>query len=172
MFKQCELTKPMDGGIASMISWIPERLAVAQNIVSLKDSESGEQTDGWRVEYVAQASLPISVLMRQFVRDHLKTLEMPPTKLAACQVKSRSSVACGFGSGSSLSKLRVFLSILVGPPPRSRAKAAAPRRAGLSPRAASWRHSAGWQLGRSSGGLKHRRHRFDSCPAHFGPRPK
>jgi len=72
MFKQCELTKPMDGGIARMISWIPERLAIAQNIVSLKDGESGEKTNGWRVESVAEASLPLTVLMRQS-RDHLKT---------------------------------------------------------------------------------------------------
>src|ERR1019366_4738064 len=54
----------------------------------------------------------------------------------AARGKSLAGVACGFGSGSSLSKLRVFHSILVVSPPRSRAKSAARYRAGLSPRAA------------------------------------
>src|ERR1039458_5189330 len=59
----------------------------------------------------------------------------------AARGKSRAGVACGFGSGSLLSKLRVFHSILVVSPPRSRAKSAARHRAGLLPRAANGR---GW----------------------------
>ena len=41
MYKQCELTKPMDGGLASMISWIPQRIAVVGKVVTLKDVENG-----------------------------------------------------------------------------------------------------------------------------------
>jgi hypothetical protein len=72
MFKQCELTRPQSGGIARMISWIPQRLAIAGALVSLKDSESGEKTSGWRVEFVGEPALDAKVLERQS-RDHLRT---------------------------------------------------------------------------------------------------
>src|SRR5437588_7278854 len=64
----------------------------------------------------------------------------------AARGETRAGIACVFRTGSSLSKLRVFHSILVVSPPRSHAKAAARHGAGVSPRAARVRVLAG--LGR------------------------
>ncbi|HWE93811.1 MAG TPA: hypothetical protein VG269_07580 [Tepidisphaeraceae bacterium] len=72
MFKQCELTKPVDGGLARMISWIPAHIAVLNAIVALKDSESGERTAGWRVANVTEPAVPAKLLERQS-RDYLRT---------------------------------------------------------------------------------------------------
>ena len=72
MYKQCELTKPMDGGVARMVSWIPQKVAVAGLRVRLKDSESGQWTEGWTVENVTEPALPGKLLERQS-RDYLKT---------------------------------------------------------------------------------------------------
>jgi len=72
MFKQCELTKSVDGGVARMISWIPQNIAIAGALVSLKDSESGDQTSGWRVIYVGEPALDAKVLERQS-RDYRRT---------------------------------------------------------------------------------------------------
>jgi hypothetical protein len=72
MFKQCELTKPMDGGLARMISWIPAGIAIVDAVVALKDSESGERTAGWRVANVTEPAVPLKLLERQS-RDYLRT---------------------------------------------------------------------------------------------------
>ena len=71
-FKQCELTKAMDGGLARMVSWVPEKIAVAGAVVRLKDAETGLWSGGWTVANVAGAALPGKVLERQS-RDHLRT---------------------------------------------------------------------------------------------------
>jgi hypothetical protein len=71
-FKQCELARPQNGGTARMVSWIPERIAIAGRVVRLKDAESGEWTHGWTVERVAEQALPGKLLERQS-RDHLRT---------------------------------------------------------------------------------------------------
>ncbi|HET6247383.1 MAG TPA: hypothetical protein VFE47_06780 [Tepidisphaeraceae bacterium] len=72
MYKQCELTKPMDGGLGRMISWIPQRIAVVGKVVTLKDVDNGTLTAGWRVENVAELLLSEKILQRQS-RDHLRT---------------------------------------------------------------------------------------------------
>jgi len=71
-FKQCELVKPIDGGICRMISWIPAKVAVLQLCVRLKDSESGEWTEGWTVLNVTEPAVPGRLLERQS-RDYLRT---------------------------------------------------------------------------------------------------
>lgn len=72
MYKQCELTKPLDGGLARMVSWIPENIAIVNATVRLKDDETGAFTEGWKVENVTEPALPLKVLSRQS-RDHLRT---------------------------------------------------------------------------------------------------
>ena len=72
MFKQCELTRPQDGGLARMVSWIPERIALAGAVVRLKDPETGSWTEGWTVENVTEPAVPAALLERQS-RDHLRT---------------------------------------------------------------------------------------------------
>jgi hypothetical protein len=62
----------MSSGIARMVSWIPEQIAVAGLRVRLKDSETGQWTDGWTVLSAGPAALPGKLLERQS-RDHLRT---------------------------------------------------------------------------------------------------
>ena len=71
-FKQCELTKCVDGGTARMVSWIPERIALHGAVVRLKDSGTGDWTAGWTV---ASASGPAVAgkLLERHSRDHLRT---------------------------------------------------------------------------------------------------
>ncbi len=71
-FRQCELTRNVaGGGVVRMVSWIPERIAILNARVRLKDSENGERTEGWTVASVAGPALPGKVLERQS-RDHLR----------------------------------------------------------------------------------------------------
>jgi len=72
MYKQCELVKPIDGGMCRMISWIPAKIAVVDLRVRLKDGESGEWTEGWTVLNVTEPAVPAKLLERQ-ARDHLRT---------------------------------------------------------------------------------------------------
>jgi len=72
MFKQCELTKTLQGGVARMISWIPQEIAIAGAVVALKDSETGDRSTGWFIEHVGQAPLSGKILERQS-RDYLRT---------------------------------------------------------------------------------------------------
>ena len=46
MFKQCELTKPVDGGIARMVSWIPAKIAVLPRRRSGFDSRPAHRRCG------------------------------------------------------------------------------------------------------------------------------
>lgn len=71
-YKQCELSKPIDGGVMRMISWIPATIAIAGKTVGLKDSETGEQTSGWRVENVTEPAIDSRIILQQS-RDYLKT---------------------------------------------------------------------------------------------------
>jgi hypothetical protein len=72
MFKQCELVKPLDGGICRMISWIPSKIAVTDLQVRLKDTETGQWTEGWTVLNVTEPAVPLKLLERQS-RDYLGT---------------------------------------------------------------------------------------------------
>jgi hypothetical protein len=71
-YRQCELTRPQDGGLARMVSWIPESVAMAGAVVRLKDPETGAWTAGWTVVGVSEPALPARLLERQS-RDHLRT---------------------------------------------------------------------------------------------------
>lgn len=72
LYKQCELVKPLDGGIAKMISWIPARIAIVDQTVRLKDTETGEWTEGWKVNNVTEPPLP-GKLLERWSRDYLRT---------------------------------------------------------------------------------------------------
>ncbi len=72
MYKQCELTKPLEGGLARLVSWIPARIALSRAVVRLKDPETAEWTEGWTVENVTEPAVPAKLLERRS-RDHLRT---------------------------------------------------------------------------------------------------
>ena len=72
MFKQCELVKQIDDGLCRMISWIPVKIAVPNLQVRLKDSETGQWTEGWTVLNVTEPAVSIKLLERQS-RDYLRT---------------------------------------------------------------------------------------------------
>lgn len=72
MYKQCELTRPLLGGICRMVSWIPERIAIPGKTVRLKDIDTGEWTEGWKVLYASDPSLPEKMLLKNS-RDYRKT---------------------------------------------------------------------------------------------------
>ena len=97
-------------------------------------------------------NLPAQIELSAFDRlDRFEACE----KLArlielAARGETRAGVACVFCTGSSLSKLRVFLPILVVSPPRSRAKSAARHCAGVSPGAARSDERGLHRLGQSS----------------------
>ena len=63
-FKQCELVKPVQGGTARMLSWIPSRIAIVDNTVRLRETETSEQTECWRVNEVTEPALPGKLLER------------------------------------------------------------------------------------------------------------
>ena len=73
-FKPCELSRPVDGGVARMVSWIPQEIAVPGAVVGLKDVETGQRTAGWTVQSAAGPAVPAKILERQS-RDYLKTRE-------------------------------------------------------------------------------------------------
>ena len=72
LFKQCELSRPSDGGTAVTVGWIPAKFAVVGRIVRLKDPEFGTWSEGWRVTSAGSATLAGQVLERQS-RDYLRT---------------------------------------------------------------------------------------------------
>lgn len=72
-FQQCEMSRPADGGgVELLVSWIPQRIAVAGAVVRLKDPETGQWQYGWNVDRVGPLVLDGQVLERQS-RDHLRT---------------------------------------------------------------------------------------------------
>lgn len=70
MYKQCELERPTEGGIAITVAWIPIRFAVKGAIVALKDGEVWR--DGWKIKDASNHSLDEKFLNERS-RDHLKT---------------------------------------------------------------------------------------------------
>ena len=51
-YRQCQLVRPCDGGEMRLMSWIPEKFAVAGKCVRLRDG--GAWQDGWVVRYVGR----------------------------------------------------------------------------------------------------------------------
>jgi hypothetical protein len=71
-YRMCELTKPVDGGVARMISWIREEIAIpGQTLMRLEDTDTGVIENGWTVESAATPAYPEELLMRQ-ARDYRK----------------------------------------------------------------------------------------------------
>jgi hypothetical protein len=72
MYQMCELTKPVDGGIARMISWIRAEVAIpGKKLDRLVDTDTGVIENGWTVESAALPAYPETTLMRQ-ARDYKK----------------------------------------------------------------------------------------------------
>jgi len=72
MYKMCELTKPVDGGVARMISWIRADVALPGKVIDrLEDTNTGRIESGWRVEWATLPAYPEDVLMVRS-RDYKK----------------------------------------------------------------------------------------------------
>jgi hypothetical protein len=66
LYKMCELTKPVDGGIARMISWIRAEVALPGRVLDrLEDTDTGQMETGWKVEWATLAAYPENVLMHR-----------------------------------------------------------------------------------------------------------
>jgi hypothetical protein len=52
MYRLCELSRPVAGGSAVTISWLPVRFAEEGRNVALRN-ERGEWVEGWRVDSAA-----------------------------------------------------------------------------------------------------------------------
>jgi len=71
-YMQCQLSKPVDGGVARMVSWIRSEIAVPGNLLGrLEDADTGRIETGWRVDSASGPAMPESVLLRQS-RDYRK----------------------------------------------------------------------------------------------------
>ena len=65
MYVQCELTKAVEGGVARMVSWIRQAVAVPGKVIDrLEDTETGAIENGWTVENVTYPALPEKALLR------------------------------------------------------------------------------------------------------------
>ena len=72
-YKQCLLSKPVDGGQAFMISWIRQAVAIPGNrLRGLEDPETGRIENGWSVVNATEPALPEHVLLKQS-RDWKRT---------------------------------------------------------------------------------------------------
>jgi hypothetical protein len=71
-YQMCELTKPVDGGVARMISWIRAEIAIpGRKLKGLEDTDTGVIEQGLTVESAATPAYPEELLMRQ-ARDYRK----------------------------------------------------------------------------------------------------
>jgi len=65
MYVQCELEKPMDNGIARMVSWIRQSIAIPGAILDkLEDPETGRIETGWKVVNATLPALRESLIIR------------------------------------------------------------------------------------------------------------
>ena len=72
MYKMCQLSKPVEGGTARMISWIRAEIARPGNVLNrLEDTDTGRVESGWRVDWATLPAYPEDVLMLRS-RDHKK----------------------------------------------------------------------------------------------------
>jgi hypothetical protein len=70
MYLMCQLSKPVDGGIARMTSWIRQAVAIPGTLLDrLEDTETGVIEAGWRVDTASGPAYPESLLMK---RSHAK----------------------------------------------------------------------------------------------------
>jgi hypothetical protein len=69
-YMQCQLSKPVEGGVARMVSWIRSEIAVPGRLLAgLEDTDTGRIETGWRVDSASGPAMPEHVLLRQS-RDH------------------------------------------------------------------------------------------------------
>ena len=62
MYKMCELTKPVDGGVARMTSWIRAEIAIpGKTLDRLEDTDTGRIEHGWTVASAALPAYPENV---------------------------------------------------------------------------------------------------------------
>lgn len=75
LYKQCLLSKPVEGGEAFMVSWIREAVAIpGAALRKLEDPESGRLEEGWHVVNVTEPPMREHVLLKQS-RDWKRTRE-------------------------------------------------------------------------------------------------
>ena len=73
MYRQCLLSKPVDGGQAFMVSWIRQAVAVPGAVLrGLEDPDTGRIEEGWRVVDATDPPMPEHVLVKQS-RDWKRT---------------------------------------------------------------------------------------------------
>lgn len=64
MYKMCELFKPVDGGVARMMSWIRAEIAIpGKTLDRLEDTDTGRIGYGWTVASAALPAYPENLLM-------------------------------------------------------------------------------------------------------------
>jgi hypothetical protein len=68
LYKQCELTRPVEDGLAREVAWIPEKFAVPGRYVKL-DRMPEAIRDGWRVENATGPAVEEHVLVQQSHRS-------------------------------------------------------------------------------------------------------
>lgn len=68
MMRQCELTRPVDGGVGVRVAWIPEEVARLGNVVRLRIH--GEWVPGYKVTAIYGRQTYRETNLRS--RDHLK----------------------------------------------------------------------------------------------------
>lgn len=72
-YRQCKVTRKHDGSETSTVSWIPEKFAILNKVLKLKDKDE-KWTDGWIVESVGSSILEESQLpdAHKSVKAHRK----------------------------------------------------------------------------------------------------
>lgn len=61
--RQCKLERKVENGIATLVSYIPEKFAKLGKIIKLKNEE-GEWTDGYKVASVSEQRMSSSQIVR------------------------------------------------------------------------------------------------------------
>ncbi len=70
MYLMCQLSKPVEGGVARMTSWIRQAVAKPGAVLGrLEDTETGVFETGWQVDSASGPALPESLLLK---RSHKK----------------------------------------------------------------------------------------------------
>lgn len=67
MYCQCRLEQSTPNGVTHMTSYIPQKYAVVNKVLKLKDN--GEWTDGWIVKSVGVPNM-VPDHIEKLVRDH------------------------------------------------------------------------------------------------------
>jgi len=81
-YKQCNLCKPVDGGMAFMTSWIRSEIAMPGKVITkLEDTETGVWENGWKVIDASASEMPEHLLIQRSHRSNVfGSLEANRTK--------------------------------------------------------------------------------------------